>query len=251
MVRHENQPNGEPDPTIVRDAGPHDVVLSWSGGKDSAMALLALQQDVGVRLAYLLTVVTEDYQRITTHGVRRELLQQQSSALGLGLLEVMIPATCTHDDYAALMEQALTSPPLQGIRTHAFADLYLADVRAYREENLAALDKTALFPVWGRDTRRFAEDFIELGFKAKVVSLDPTVMEPDLAGHDFDNRFLAALPPTVDPCGENGEFHTFVYDGPVFRQPVPITVGQTLERDGFVYTDLVPTDPRTPPLHQR
>ena len=204
------------------------------------MALLALRQDASLRLAYLLTTVTEDYQRITTHGVRRQLLQQQAAGLGLDLLEVMIPATCTHDDYAALMEQALASPPLQSIRTHAFADLYLADVRTYREENLAKLNKTALFPVWGRETYGFAENFIKLGFSAKIVALDPTVLDPDLAGHDFDHKFLDALPPTVDPCGENGEFHTFVYDGPVFHQPVPITVGQTVERDGFVYTDLIP-----------
>ena len=215
-----------------------DVVLSWSGGKDSAMALLALRGDATVRVSHLLTTVTEDYQRVTTHGVRRQLLKLQAAALGIDLLEVTIPAKCSHDHYATLMERALTSPPLDEIRTHAFADLYLRDVRTYREENLTKLDKTALFPVWGRETHAFAEEVINLGFRAKVVALDPTVLNTDLAGRDFDASFLDALPPTIDPCGENGEFHTFVYDGPIFRQPVPITVGQTVERDGLVYTDL-------------
>jgi uncharacterized protein (TIGR00290 family) len=217
-----------------------DVVLSWSGGKDSAMALFSLKQDPSLRVPYLLTTVTDDYQRVTVHGVRRSLLHQQVAAVGAELIEVMIPASCRHDEYASLMEQAITSPPLTAIHIHAFADLYLQDVRDYREGNLAKLKKTGLFPVWGRNTHDLAEEFLALGFRAKIVSLDPALLDADFAGQEFDQMFLEEIPEGVDPCGENGEFHTFVYDGPIFQQPVPIAIGQTVMRRGHVYTDLVP-----------
>ena len=204
------------------------------------MALHALRQEPSLRVAYLLTTVSEDYERVSVHGVRRKLLAQQAEALGFDLVEVAIPAECTHDTYEAIMTTALTSPPLADIATHAFADLFLADVRSYRERNLARLNKTAIFPVWGRDTESFAREVIALGFEAVVVCLDPSVLPPDLIGRRFDESFLDDLPSGVDPCGENGEFHTFVHDGPIFDRPVEVALGESVVRGGLVFQDLLP-----------
>jgi uncharacterized protein (TIGR00290 family) len=217
----------------------NDVVLSWSGGKDSAMALHVLRQDPSLTIAHLLTTVTKDYGRVSIHGVRRSLLARQAEALGMNLVEVAIPAQCTHETYETTMIAALTSPPLAGIDTHAFADLFLTDVRRYREINLAKLDKRAVFPVWGRDTGAVARDFIALGFRAIVVCLDPRALPAEFAGRELDEAFLEDLPDDVDPCGENGEFHTFVFDGPIFRRPIPISLGESVVRDGFVYRDVL------------
>jgi uncharacterized protein (TIGR00290 family) len=216
-----------------------DVVLSWSGGKDSAMALRALRQDLLRRVVYLLTTVTEDYDRVSVHGVRRALVEKQADALGLDLFQVMIPATCTNETYQARMVAAISSPDLTDIQTHAFADLFLEDVRAYREANLAKLGKKPLFPVWGRDTSVLAREFIALGFRAVVVCADTGILESDFAGREFDLALLDDLPQDIDPCGENGEFHTFVYDGPGFSHPIPFKRGETVIRDGFAYKDLV------------
>jgi uncharacterized protein (TIGR00290 family) len=216
-----------------------DVVLSWSGGKDSAMALRLLRQDPSRRVAYLLTTVTDEYERVSIHGVRRTLLQQQAAALGLDLFEVTIPAVCTNETYQTRMITALTSARLARIDTHAFADLFLDDVRAYREANLAKLGKKAIFPVWGRETAQLAREFIALGFRAVVVCADSRILDPDFAGREFDLAFLHDLPQEIDPCGENGEFHTFVYDGPGFSSPIRLERGETVARDGFAFKDLV------------
>ena len=231
-VRH-----SEFDPRGAR--GNTDVLLSWSGGKDSAMALHMLRQDSSYGVDCLLTTVIEDYDRISIHGVRRSLLHRQAEALGLDLVEVTIPAECTHEIYRSSMIAALTSPRLVGIETHAFADLFLEDVRAYREANLAELGKHAVFPVWGRDTGSFARDFISLGFRAVVVCVDSRILDQRFAGAEFDLALLDDLPTDVDPCGENGEFHTFVYDGPGFRFPIQFDRGETVVRDGFAFKDLV------------
>ena len=207
------------------------------------MALHALRQDPSINVAYLLTTLTEDYGRVSIHGVRRELLERQADAIGADLLQVGIPADCSHETYQSRMIAALTSPPLIQIHTHAFADLFLEDVRAYRETNLAALGKRAMFPVWGRDTSALAREFIALGFRAVVVCLDPRFMSRDFAGREFDESFLEDLPDNVDPCGENGEFHTFVFDGPTFTEPLAIQLGDEVTRDGFVFRDLLPIAP--------
>jgi uncharacterized protein (TIGR00290 family) len=220
-----------------------DVVLSWSGGKDSAMALHVLRQDPSLRVAYLLTTVSKDYGRVSIHGVRRALVAEQADALGIDLFEVEIPARCSHETYQAAMVAALTSPPLSRIDTHAFADLFLADVREYRVGNLATLDKTPIFPLWSRDTGSLAREFIALGFRALVVCLDPRALSPDFAGRQFDESFLDDLPDGVDPCGENGEFHTFVYEGPIFDRRVDVTLGESVTREGFVFQDLLPASP--------
>jgi uncharacterized protein (TIGR00290 family) len=216
-----------------------DIVLSWSGGKDSTMALHVLRPELSNRIAYLLTTVTEDYQRVSIHGVRRGLLERQAAAIDLDLFEVTIPARCTHETYQANMVAALTSPPLTGIETYAFADLFLEDVRVYRETNLARLGKKAIFPVWGRDTNALAHEFITLGFRAIVVCVDTRILNPDFAGREFDLGLLADLPKQIDPCGENGEFHTFVYDGPGFSTPIRFKRGETVVREGFAFKDLV------------
>jgi uncharacterized protein (TIGR00290 family) len=214
------------------------VALSWSGGKDSALALLALRED-GTEPEALLTTVTEPYGRVSMHGVRRDLLADQAASLGIPLVEIAIPAACVNDVYEARMRQAFASAPLDAIDAVAFGDLFLADVRRYREERLTAAGKRGLFPLWGRRTDRLARRFVALGFEARVVCLDPRVLPPSLAGRRYDERLLGELPPGVDPCGENGEFHTFVHAGPLFARPVACATGEVVEREGFVFCDLV------------
>jgi uncharacterized protein (TIGR00290 family) len=217
-----------------------ELALSWSGGKDSALALRALRAGPGPDVGALITTVTTDYERVSMHGVRRELLVQQARAAELPLIEVEIPAGCPNDVYEQRMGQALAQPPLSHAGAVAFGDLFLSDVRAYREERLRRVDKQAVFPLWGRDTSRLAEDFIESGFQALIVCVDPTRMDGSFAGRAFDRDLLGELPPDVDPCGENGEFHTFVHAGPTFREPIACTVGEVVCRDGFVFCDVLP-----------
>jgi uncharacterized protein (TIGR00290 family) len=216
------------------------VALSWSGGKDSSLALRALRDEQGIEPVALLTTVTEDFGRVSMHGVRRELVVEQARSIGVPLVEVGIPASCPNDVYEARMRQALSAPPLDGVPVMAFADLFLEDIRAYREERLALAGKRALFPVWGRDTGELARDFIESGFEAVLVSVDPSQLDPSFVGRPFDAELLADLPDGVDPCGENGEFHTFVHAGPIFSAPIPVEVGESVLRDGFAFCDLVP-----------
>jgi uncharacterized protein (TIGR00290 family) len=217
------------------------VGLAWSGGKDSALALLALRR-AGVEVAALLTTITESYDRVSMHGVRRELLRHQAEATGVPLVEVTIPPDCLNAEYEERMAEAFAEPPLNQIGAMASGDLFLEDVRAYREERLADAGKEALFPLWGRDTEALACEFVDLGFEAVVCCLDPRKLDPTFAGRSYDADFLADLPDDVDPCGERGEFHTFVHAGPVLSEPVRVTVGEVVERDGFVFCDLVARD---------
>jgi uncharacterized protein (TIGR00290 family) len=224
----------------VSAAGSTAVALSWSGGKDSMLALWTVRREFGLEPRALITTVTETYERISMHGVRRELLQRQAQALRLALVEVLIPPACENDLYEARMAQAFCSPQLQEVDAVAFGDLFLEDIRAYREQRLAAAGKRALFPLWGRDTRALAHQFIETGFEATIVCLDPSKLDRSFAGRNFDERLLAELPAGVDPSGENGEFHTFVHAGPLFERPIACMTGETIERDGFVFSDLIP-----------
>jgi uncharacterized protein (TIGR00290 family) len=216
------------------------VALSWSGGKDSALALSALRR-VGREPEALITTVTATYERVSIHGVRRELVARQAEALGIPLVEVVIPPACVNEVYETKMAAAFAAPPLAGIDVVAFGDLFLEGVRAYREERLAARGRRGLFPLWERDTEELAREFIRDGFEAVVVCLDPRALDPSFAGRAYDERLLAELPPSVDPCGENGEFHTFVHAGPVFAEPVACAAGDIVERDGFVFCDLMAT----------
>jgi uncharacterized protein (TIGR00290 family) len=215
------------------------LALSWSGGKDSALTLLALRRD-GHEPAALVTTVTETYDRISTHGVRRTLLACQAEAAGIPLVEVMIPPACSNEVYEQRIEQAFASEPLAGIDTVAYGDLFLEDVRAYREQRLAAAGRRGLFPIWGLNTTQLAHQFIAAGFKATLICVDPRQLDPSFAGRGFDQRLLTDLPAAIDPCGENGEFHTFVHAGPILRTSINCTRGDIVDRDGFVFCDLTP-----------
>ena len=176
------------------------------------------------------------------HGVRRELLARQAAALGIPPIEVVIPPACVNDVYEARMAEAFAATPLSGVEAVAFGDLFLEDVRAYREERLAAGGKRGLFPLWGRNTTALAREFLDAGFEARLVCVDPRVLDPAFAGRAYDEQLLAELPHGVDPCGENGEFHTFVSAGPIFAEPIACETGEVVERDGFVFCDLVPLE---------
>ncbi len=216
------------------------ILFCWSGGKDSAMALAELLRAGECEIAALLTTVTEDYDRISMHGVRRTLLEAQAASLGLPLRSVNIPAGCTNELYEQRMRQALETFLSQGIRRAAFGDLFLADIREYRERNLARAGMEAIFPLWEKDTAELARSFVERRFRAVLVCVDPRKLAASFAGREYDAALLASLPAGVDPCGENGEFHTFVYDGPIFREPVAFTRGETVVREGFCFADLLP-----------
>ncbi len=217
---------------------PERVALAWSGGKDSSMSLTRLRADLHCEVAVLLTTVTEDYNRISLHGVRRELLEAQALAVRVPLTVAYIPADATEEIYRARMEQAFRTLMADAITTVAFGDLFLEHVRRYREGWLSTLGVKPIFPLWHEDTRRLAETFVQEGFAAIVTCVDATWLESEFAGRQFDAAFLRDLPAHVDPCGERGEFHTFVYDGPIFHHRVPVRVGDRVQRGVCVFCDL-------------
>ncbi|HYU22405.1 MAG TPA: diphthine--ammonia ligase [Candidatus Dormibacteraeota bacterium] len=219
---------------------PELTLFCWSGGKDSAMALYTLLQEKHFRVVALLTTLTEGYDRIAMHGVRRELLERQARSIGLPLHEVRIPPQSVNPVYEVRMEEALHLFYNQGVRTVAFGDIFLEDLRAYREKNLARVGMTALFPLWKRDTRELVQFFHDQHFRAVAACVDTKVLDPSFAGRELDESFFHDLPPHADPCGENGEFHTFVFDGPIFQSPIPVRTGDVVNRDGFVFCDLLP-----------
>jgi uncharacterized protein (TIGR00290 family) len=219
--------------------------LAWSGGKDSALALREPRR-AGTAPAALVTTVTEDYGRISMHGVRRTLLRRHATAAGLPLVEVGIPVGCTNDVYERRMAAAFASPELASVEEVAFGDLFLEDIRAYREGRLAAAGRRARFPLWGSDTAELARRFLAAGFRAILVCVDRRVLDASFAGRAYDEALLADLPAGVDPCGENGEFHTFVTAGPIFTAPIPCRRGEVVERDGFVFADLVEAEAGEP-----
>jgi uncharacterized protein (TIGR00290 family) len=212
--------------------------VCWSSGKDSAWALHAARRDGEFEVTGLLTTVTEPYGRVSMHGVRQEVLQAQAEAAGLPLCRVLIPAPCPNETYQAAMAQAIEQAKAEGITQMIFGDLYLEDVRRYREEQLAGTGIAPRFPLWQQPTDRLAREMIAAGLVAWVTCLDPGKVPRELAGRVFDQDFLAALPAGVDPCAENGEFHTCVTAGPMFRHAIPVALGQIVERDGFVFADL-------------
>ena len=216
------------------------VILSWSGGKDCAMSLYELHRSKEYEVVGLLTTVTRDYDRISMHGVRRMLLEQQAESVGVPLRKILIPVNCTNEIYEQLMAEEMERLKREGITTVACGDIFLQDLKDYRERNLAKVGMKGVFPIWQRDSRELVESFIKLGFKAIVSTCDPKKISSEFCGRVIDNGFITALPQNVDPAGENGEFHSFAFDGPIFKQPVRFTVGEKVLRDGFWFCDLVP-----------
>jgi uncharacterized protein (TIGR00290 family) len=219
------------------------VLLSWSGGKDSALALQALRADPTIEVAGLLTSVTRDYERISVHGVRRSLLERQAERLRLPLFTIELDSITTNDAYEKAFLSALERVRREapGVTAIAFGDLFLADVRAYRERLLGPTGFEPVFPIWGLDTAELARRFIRDGFAARIVCVDTTQLDGAFVHRVFDDSLLADFPPSIDPCGERGEFHTFVSDGPGYDGPVEYTVGETVLRDErFAYGDLIP-----------
>jgi uncharacterized protein (TIGR00290 family) len=222
------------------DAVAEPVLFCWSGGKDSCLALYELRRDPLREVVALLTTVTEGYDRISMHGVRRELLERQAASLGLPLEIVTIPPGCVNTEYEARMEATLLKWKARGIKQVAFGDIFLQDLREWREKNLARVGMEAIFPVWLRPTDKMVSDFIALGFRSITVCVDPKVLTESFVGREIDEQFVADLPAGVDPCGENGEFHSYAFAGPGFAEPISFTLGEKVLRDGFWFCDLLP-----------
>jgi len=216
------------------------VILSWSGGKDSCLALNELLTSPEFHVETLLTTVTRDYGRISMHGVRTALLERQAESLGLPLEQVFISKGASNSEYESRLEEALLTFRGRGIETVAFGDLFLEDIKAYRDRFLASHGMTGLYPIWQRHTGTAIRDFIAAGFKAVIVCVDPRQLDPAFAGRVIDEQLLLELSPGCDPCGENGEFHTFVFDGPIFDKPVRFVKGEVVCRDSFWFCDLIP-----------
>ena len=220
------------------------TLLSWSSGKDSAWALHVMRQQPELRIAGLMTTVNQLYQRIAIHAVRLELLERQAEAVGLPLQIINLPYPCSNAQYETAMEKFIEESRQAGIECMAFGDLFLQDIREYREAKLAGTGITPLFPLWKMPTDVLAREMISSGLRAMISCVDPQQLPASFAGREFNEALLAALPGEVDRCGERGEFHTFAFDGPMFSKPVDIRVGEIVEREGFVYADLLPTSTR-------
>jgi uncharacterized protein (TIGR00290 family) len=217
------------------------VIFSWSGGKDSALALYKLQKTKNYQIAALLTTITRDYDRISMHGVRTILLEMQAESLGLPLEKVLITKDVTDEQYERKMQEVLEKYQAAGVCSVVFGDVFLEDVRKYREDNLSKIGMKAVFPIWKKNTAELAHKFIKSSFKAVITCIDSNFLDKMFIGRTFDGQFLSRLPSTVDPCGENGEFHSFVYDGPIFRQKIPHATGKVVLRENrFYYCDLLP-----------
>jgi uncharacterized protein (TIGR00290 family) len=217
------------------------VLLSWSSGKDSAWALHVLRRSGEYEIAGLLTTFNSAFNRVAMHSTRRELVEMQANAAGLPLIAAPLPWPCSNADYETAMKKVCDNALASQVSGIAFGDLFLQDVRAYRERQLEGTGLEPLFPIWEIPTDKIAQQMIDSGLRAKLVCVDPKQLSPDFVGRDFDRQFLDDLPAGVDPCGEKGEFHSFVYDGPMFSQPIPICAGNKVERDGFWFCDVLPS----------
>jgi len=217
------------------------AVLSWSGGKDSALALYYAKKNPNIKINSLLTTITEKYSRISMHGVRRELVETQAAQLNFPLELVYLPANCSNEDYGSIMARKMGHLKKKGIKSVIFGDIFLEDIRRYREENLAKVGIEAQFPLWKNSTEKLATKFIDLGFKGIITSIDSNHLPKKFIGRHYNRDFLSELPDDVDPCGENGEFHSFVYDGPIFKDPITFSLGEIVFRDNqFYFVDLLP-----------
>jgi uncharacterized protein (TIGR00290 family) len=226
--------------SIEKQPQQESVLVSWSGGKDSCMALQQVLQTPSLRVEALLTTVTRDFDRISMHGVRRALLEEQAASLGLPLRQIHISKGATNEEYESRTGEILSEYHGRGIDTVVFGDLFLEEIRAYRQRLLASHGMTGFYPVWGRDTAKLIRDFIAQGFRTILVCVDPAKLDPSFVGRVIDEKLLSELPSGVDPCGENGEFHSFVFDGPIFRKRIRFSRGEVVCRDSFWFCDLVP-----------
>ena len=216
------------------------TMLSWSSGKDSAWALHTMRQNPDIVVDGLFCTINQEFDRVAMHAVRVALLQQQADSIGLPIQLIPIPHPCSNADYAKIMGEFVAREKARGIACFAFGDLFLQDIREYRQKSLSGSGISAIFPLWGLDTRVLSATMLEGGLRAQITCVDPKQLAPEFSGREYDAGFLKDLPPGVDPCGENGEFHSFAFDGPVFGHKVNIEVGVTTTRDGFVFTDLLP-----------
>ena len=215
------------------------TLVSWSSGKDSAWMLHVLKQDPNIEIGALLTTMNEAFDRVAMHAVRRRLLEEQSAAAGVPLWTVPLPWPCSNDDYEARMRTAVAKAVEEGFTHVAFGDLFLEDVRRYREDRLAGSGLTPIFPLWGIPTDRLAREMIDGGLRAVLTCVNPEHLDRSFAGRQFDHALLTDLPTGIDPCGERGEFHSFAYDGPMFDHPVAVMPGEVVDRDGFVFADMM------------
>jgi uncharacterized protein (TIGR00290 family) len=216
------------------------ILLAWSSGKDSAWTLHVLRQQDQYEIAGLMTTINSAFDRVAMHSTRRALVEMQAEAAGLPLIAAPIPWPCSNAEYEAAMKQVCDQAVAQGIAGIAFGDLFLADVRAYRERQLQGTGLEPLFPIWGQPTRELAQEMVKAGLRAKLVCVDPKQLPSNFVGRDFDQSLLNDLPAAVDPCGENGEFHSFVYAGPMFKRAIAVRTGEIVERDGFWFCDVLP-----------
>jgi uncharacterized protein (TIGR00290 family) len=214
------------------------TVVSWSSGKDSAWMLHVLKRDPSIEIGGLLTTMNEQFDRVAMHGVRRRLVEAQAGAAGVPLRTVPLPWPCTNEEYETRMRRAVAQAVAEGFTHVAFGDLFLEDVRRYREDKLAGTGLTPLFPIWGIPTDRLAAEMVENGLRSVLTCVNPKHLDRSFAGREFDRALLADLPADVDKCGERGEFHSFAYDGPMFHHPLAVTVGEVVDRDGFVFADV-------------
>jgi len=217
-------------------------MVSWSSGKDSAWMVHVLRQQPDIELAGALTTVNEVHQRVAMHAVRVELLQAQADALQLPLWQIPIPSPCPNEVYERAMAATVQKAVGEGFTHVAFGDLFLEDIRRYREERLAGTGLTPIFPLFGADTAALARTMVAGGLRARLTCVNPKVLDRQFAGREFDGALLDELPASIDPCGERGEFHSFAYAGPMFARPIPIESGEVVERDGFVFADVLPAD---------
>jgi uncharacterized protein (TIGR00290 family) len=215
------------------------TLLSWSSGKDSAWTLHVLQQDPEVEVAGLFCTVNKAFERVAMHAVRVNLLQEQAKSIGLPLHIIPIPYPCSNTEYESVMTAFIDKARQERIECFAFGDLYLEDIRKYREDRLQGSGITPIFPLWGIPTAQLSRTMVSSGLKARISCIDPKRLTSEFAGREYNTAFLEALPANVDPCGENGEFHSFAFDGPMFQYPIDISLGEIVERDGFVFADLL------------
>ena len=216
------------------------VIVSWSGGKDSALSLYEIQRGGKYQVVSLLTSISEAQDRVSMHGVRREMLERQAQVLGLPLIKIPLPRDCSEEEYECRLTDILSKVKSNGINQVVFGDIFLEWIKEYREKNLGKVGMTPILPIWGRKTDELTRSFISLGFKAVLTCVNTKVMPKRFLGRVIDGRFLSELPPGVDPGGENGEFHSFVFAGPIFRESIPYILGRTVSRDSYSFRDVLP-----------